>query len=253
MENNAKTYTFDPVDAKNKCVQWIRDWFSKNGPYCYAVIGISGGKDSSVVAGLCVEALGKDRVFGVMMPNGTQSDIQDAEELIHFLGIDSITVNINLACRYIKHEIKPQLGDHWSRQSSINLPARMRMVTLYAVSQTIDGRVANTCNYSEDYIGYSTRYGDSVGDFSPLANFTVEEVKLIGEQLGLPNHLIHKTPSDGLCGASDEDNLGFTYQTLDDYLRRGITPPAAEKEKIDQMHVKNLFKLQLMPSFDYWK
>ena len=238
---------FDVKKVTNDCVQWIKDFFEKNGKDCIAVVGISGGKDSSVVAALCVEALGKDRVFGVLMPQGEQPDISYSRMLVEHLGIDSCVVNIGDAV----HESKPQLGDHWSKQTSTNLPARIRMATLYAVSQTVNGRVANTCNLSEDWVGYATRYGDAAGDFSPLSQLTVTEVKAIGRELGLPSGLVDKTPTDGLCGKTDEDNLGFTYAELDAYIRDGIEPSEEVKAKIDSMHEKNLFKLQPMPSFVY--
>lgn len=242
---------FDVKKATNDCVQWIKDFFEKNGKDCMAVVGISGGKDSSVVAALCVEALGKDRVFGVLMPQGEQLDIDYSRMLVDHLGIDSCVVNIGNTVHTLKHEIKPQLGDRWSKQTSTNLPARIRMATLYAVSQTVNGRVANTCNLSEDWVGYATRYGDAAGDFSPLSQLTVTEVKAIGRELGLPSELVDKTPTDGLCGKTDEDNLGFTYAELDAYIRDGIEPSEEVKAKIDSMHEKNLFKLQLMPSFVY--
>lgn len=246
-------YAFDAKDATDKCIKWIRDWFDANGNDCLAVVGISGGADSTVTAKLCCEALGKNRVFGVLMPNGIQPDINDSIDVIKTLGIESIYVNIHDAYIAIKKEIKPQLMDNWSAQTATNLPPRIRMATLYAVSQTVGGRVANTCNLSEDWVGYSTRYGDSAGDFSPLANFTKTEVRAIGDYLGLPKELVHKTPSDGLCGKTDEDNLGFTYAELDDYIRKGIEPTADKKMKIDALHDKNLFKLQLMPSFNYFE
>lgn len=240
---------FNAVEVKNKCVEWIRNFFKENGEGCNAVVGISGGKDSSIVAALCVEALGNDRVFGVLMPNGEQRDIDMSLKLVKHLDIDNITINIHPAVLAIKHEVKPALQDHWSAQTSINLPARIRMTTLYAVSQTMNGRVANTCNLSEDWVGYSTRYGDAAGDFSPLSNLTVTEIKQIGRVLGLPEDLIDKVPSDGLCGKTDEDNLGFTYDVLDKYIRTGEIEDEEVKKRIDMMHEKNLFKLQLMPSF----
>ena len=240
---------FNAVEVKNKCVEWIRNFFKENGEGCNAVVGISGGKDSSIVAALCVEALGNDRVFGVLMPNGEQRDIDMSLKLVKHLDIDNITINMHPAVLAIKHEVKPALQDHWSAQTSINLPARIRMTTLYAVSQTMNGRVANTCNLSEDWVGYSTRYGDAAGDFSPLSNLTVTEIKQIGRVLGLPEDLIDKVPSDGLCGKTDEDNLGFTYDVLDKYIRTGEIEDEEVKKRIDMMHEKNLFKLQLMPSF----
>lgn len=242
---------FDVKKATNDCVQWIKDFFEKNGKDCMAVVGISGGKDSSVVTALCVEALGKDRVFGVLMPQGEQPDISYSRMLVDHLGINSCVVNIGNTVCTLKHEIKPQLGNRWSKQTSTNLPARIRMATLYAVSQTVNGRVANTCNLSEDWVGYATRYGDAAGDFSPLSQLTVTEVKAIGRELGLPSELVDKTPTDGLCGKTDEDNLGFTYSELDAYIRDGVEPSEEVKAKIDSMHEKNLFKLQPMPSFVY--
>ncbi|MBQ7699526.1 MAG: NAD(+) synthase [Clostridia bacterium] len=237
---------FDAKQTKDRCVKWIRRFFEKNGPGCNAVIGISGGKDSSVTAALCVEALGKDRVIGVLMPNGEQKDIDMAKLLVNHLGIRHYIVNIKDAVEGVKKSIPFEL----SEQSRINLPPRIRMSTLYAVSQSNNGRVANTCNLSEDWVGYSTRYGDSVGDFSPCSHLTVAEVKAIGRVLGLPEALIEKKPSDGLCGKTDEDNLGFTYATLDRYIREGKIDDKATKERIDMLHKKNLFKLKLMPSFD---
>ncbi len=242
-------YNFDVKKVKNECVQWIRDWFSKNGPDCNAVIGISGGKDSTVVAGLCVEALGRDRVIGVLMPNGEQSDISDSQLLVSHLGIRSYTINIKDAVDGLMNQLTSQ-DFETSRQTLINLPPRIRMSTLYAVSQSFNGRVANTCNLSEDWVGYSTRYGDAAGDFSPLAHLTVTEVLQIGTELGLPKELVFKAPSDGLCGKTDEDNLGFTYAVLDKYIRTGEIEDMNIKALIDDKHEKNLFKLQLMPAFN---
>ena len=236
---------FDEKKVKDECVAWIRGFFEKNGPGCNAVIGISGGKDSSVVAALCVEALGRDRVIGVLMPNGEQADIDMAKMLVEHLKIRHYTVNIKDAVDGITKNIPFDL----SEQSKNNLPARIRMSTLYAVSQSNNGRVANTCNLSEDWVGYSTRYGDSVGDFSPCSNLTVQEVKAIGRLLGLPAALVDKVPIDGLCGKTDEENLGFTYAELDRYIREGEIDDPAKKEKIDRLHKMNAFKLQLMPAF----
>lgn len=241
---------FNAVEVKDKCVEWIRDFFDKNGKDCNAVVGISGGKDSSVVAALCVEALGKDRVIGVLMPNHIQDDIQFSHILCEHLGIKNYTVDVGLAIDDLLNNIHYRVTDtEISNQTKINLPARIRMATLYAISQSMNGRVANTCNLSEDWVGYATRYGDAAGDFSPLSQLTVTEVKEIGRVLGLPTELVDKTPSDGLCGKTDEDNLGFTYEVLDRYIRTGEIDDTNIKEKIDTMHEKNLFKLQLMPIF----
>ncbi len=238
---------FDAKVVKDECVNWIRDFFEKNGKGCNAVIGISGGKDSSIAAALCVEALGKDRVIGVLMPKGVQHDIDKAYLLVNHLGIKHYEVNIQEAYDSIVNAMPD--GFELSTQSITNLPPRIRMTTLYAVSQSVNGRVVNTCNLSEDYVGYSTRYGDSVGDFSPMSNLTVTEVKQIGYELGLPAELIEKVPIDGLCGKTDEENLGFTYAELDIYIRTGFIEDQAKKELIDRKHKANLFKLQLMPSY----
>lgn len=238
---------FDAVKIKNECVEWIKKFFEENGKDCNAVVGISGGKDSSVAAALCVEALGKERVIGVLMPCGVQGDISCSYQLVDHLGIKSYTINIGEALDMLKENISEVVP--LSNQSVVNLPPRIRMSTLYAVSQSVNGRVVNTCNLSEDWVGYSTRYGDAAGDFSPLCNLTVAEVKEIGRVLGLPDELVDKVPIDGLCGKTDEDNLGFTYAELDRYIRTGEIENEATKARIDMLHERNLFKLQLMPSF----
>ena len=238
---------FNANEMIDRITQWIRDFFEENGKDCNAIIGISGGKDSSIAAALCVRALGLNRVIGVVMPNGVQSDIDASYKLIECLGIHSYEINIGGAFDSIMGEISSKMGV--SESTTTNLPARLRMSTLYAVAQSVHGRVCNTCNLSEDWVGYSTRYGDSVGDFSPLSDLTVTEVKEIGRAFGLPAELVDKVPSDGLCGKTDEDNLGFTYATLDKYIRTGEIDDEDAKQKIDALHKKNLFKLQLMPSF----
>ena len=239
---------FDAQKTKNSCVEWIRRFFEENGRDCNAIVGISGGKDSSVVAALCCEALGKERVIGVLMPCGEQFDIDCAYALVDHLGIKRYEVNIKDAVEGVKSAMPKELA--LTSQTINNIPPRVRMTTLYAVSQSCNGRVANTCNLSEDYVGYSTRYGDAAGDFSPLAKLTVDEVKQIGRVLGLPDALVDKTPIDGLCGKTDEDNLGFTYAELDRYIRTGEIEDGDKKARIDRLHKLNLFKLQLMPTFE---
>ena len=238
---------FDALKVKNDCVNWIRDFFEKNGKGCNAVLGISGGKDSSVAAALCVEALGKDRVIGVLMPCGEQHDIDSAYMLVNHLGIKHFVVNIKEAVDSVINAM-PE-GMELTPITKMNLPPRIRMATVYAISQSNNGRVVNTCNLSEDWVGYSTRYGDSVGDFSPMSFLTVTEVKAIGRLLGLPEELVEKTPIDGLCGKSDEENLGFTYEELDRYIREGVIDDPKKKEIIDTKHRNNLFKLEFMPCF----
>ena len=251
---------FNAKKVKDDIVQWIRNWFEESGPECNAIVGISSGKDSTIVAALCCEALGKDRVIGVMMPDGLQHDIDKSYEVVEYLGIKHILVDISDATKGVLSAItrgntESKLFDKrwgWSAspQTLTNLPPRIRMATLYAISQSMNGRVSNNCNLSEDWVGYSTRWGDSVGDFSPLSNLTVTEVKEIGRVLGLPDVLVDKVPIDGLCGKTDEENLGFSYAELDRYIREGIIEDKEKKEIIDRKHKANLFNLQLMPSFD---
>lgn len=238
---------FNAEKVKNDCVNWIRAFFKENGDGCNAVVGISGGKDSSVVAALCVEALGKDRVIGVLMPNGEQADIDCAIKLVKHLNIKHYTINIKSAVEGVLKSMPEDM--EITSQTIQNIPPRIRMTTLYAISQSNNGRVANTCNLSEDYVGYSTRYGDAAGDFSPCSNLTVAEVKEIGHILNLPYDLVEKTPIDGLCGKTDEENLGFTYAELDKYIRTGEIDDKEKKENIDRRHKNNLFKLKMMPSF----
>ncbi len=239
---------FNQKKVKDDCVEWIRKFFEENGKDCNAIVGISGGKDSSVTAALCVEALGKERVIGVLMPCGEQHDIDCAQALVKHLGIKNYTVNIKAAVDGVLEALPKEL--ELTKQTRTNLPARIRMSTLYAICQSENGRVANTCNLSEDWVGYSTRYGDAAGDFSPLSKLTVAEIKAIGFELGLPEFLIEKTPIDGLTGKSDEENLGFTYEMLDKYIRTGVCEDEEIKAKIDRLNRINKFKLELMPHFE---
>lgn len=235
----------------NELTEWTRDYFEKNGRGCKAVLGISGGKDSCITAALLVRALGKERVVGVLMPDGVQPDISDSEAVVEFLGIEHRVVNIGETVAALKKALE-EAGSEVTKDTKINIPPRVRMTTLYAVAQGLKegGRVINTCNRSEDYIGYSTKFGDAAGDVSLLAGFTVEEVLQIGDYLGLPADLVHKTPSDGLSGMSDEDKIGFTYAVLDKYIATGICEDEEIRKKIDRMHVLNLHKLELMPHFE---
>ncbi len=241
---------FDALKVKSEIVIWIKEWFEQNGLGCNAVVGISGGKDSSVVAALCVEALGAERVVGVLMPNGVQHDIDMANKLVDHLKIKRFIINIKDTYDAMIKQVSENI-EFVTEQTRINLAPRIRMSALYAVSQSVNGRVANTCNLSEDWVGYATRYGDAAGDFSPLSYLTVTEVKEIGKVLELPNELVNKTPIDGLCGKTDEENLGFTYAVLDQYIRTGICENKEIKERIDHLNKINKFKLELMPAFKY--
>lgn len=241
----------DYVKAKDECVKWIREWFANNGNNCNAVIGISGGKDSTVAAALCVEALGKDRVIGVAMPDSGQG-INEADKICDYLGITCIYAPIGNVTDAMINLIGEMPFPNWSKQSEQNIPPRIRMAILYAISQSFNGRICGTCNLSENWVGYFTRWGDGVSDFEPLGNFTVTEVKGIGHALGIPEKWVEKIPDDGLPNSSpDEVKFGFTYATLDTYLRTGNCEDEEVKNKIDSMHNKNKFKMYMPTAFYY--
>jgi len=239
---------FDTKKTKDEVIKWVRDYFEKDGKDCNAVIGLSGGKDSSVTAAICAQALGQARVYGVLMPQGEQHDIGYSRDIAAHLGIKSFEINIKNSVDALLESVNKS-GLSTNRQAVINIPARIRMTTLYAVSAILNGRVANTCNLSEDWIGYATKFGDGAGDFSPLAQLTVTEVRALGRELGLPSKFTDKVPEDGLSGLTDEENIGFSYDVLDKYIREGICEDKAIKEKIDRLHQINIHKLKLMPHF----
>lgn len=231
-------------------MDWVREWFGKNGPNCTAVLGMSGGKDSTIAAAVCAQALGPERVIGVAMPAEGQG-LNEADEICRYLGIRYLCLpigKIEAAC----DELGELLEEGFSNQTIQNIPPRIRMTMLYAVAQSTNGMVANTCNYSEDYIGYATLFGDAAGSFSPFGRLCVREVRAIGHELGLPARWVDKIPDDGLpCSSPDEVKFGFTYDTLDRYIREGVCDDPAVKEKIDRMHRRNLFKTEILhiPSF----
>jgi len=240
---------FNAAIVKKQIVEWIAEYFKHNGsPGTRAVIGISGGKDSSTVAALCVEALGKERVLGVLMPQGEQFDIDVSYDLCKTLDIAYVEININESVQGLYGELAAA-GLQLNSVATFNTPARIRMATLYAVSGIVGGRVANTCNLSEDWVGYATKFGDAAGDFSPLSDLTVGEVIAVGRELGLASRFIDKVPIDGLCGKTDEDNLGFSYAVLDKYIREGVCEDDGARAKIDRLHAMNLHKLNPMPMF----
>ena len=240
---------FNAKKVKDGLIEWIRDYFRENGsPDTKAVIGISGGKDSSVVAALCKEALGRDRVLGVLMPQGVQEDIDVAYEICEFLDVPYLEINIKDPVQTLYDELG-NAGLRLNDVATFNTPARIRMTTLYAISGIVGGRVANTCNLSENWVGYVTKFGDSAGDFSPLSGLTVKEVKEVGRELGLASKFIDKVPVDGLCGKTDEDNIGFSYDVLDRYIRENVCDDADIKDKIDRMRRLSLHKLDPIPEY----
>lgn len=251
---------FNAEKVRDELVAWLKNWFAKNGPKCKAVIGISGGKDSTIVAALCARAIGAERVFGVMMPNGYQKDIGDSMRVCEALGIPNIVVNIENGYKGIADNVESCLVDtaagykELSDQTLVNLAPRLRMTTLYAVSQTVGGRVINTSNKSESMTGYFTRWGDECGDVKPLINLTKNEVVAIGLTMPeIPKDLVEKAPSDGLTGKTDEDKIGFSYDALDTYIRFGLETNNPVKEKIDKRINETAFKRKPIPAFDPWK
>ena len=229
----------------------LLEWMNEMMQSCHgktAVIGISGGKDSSTVAALAVAAYGRENVYGVLMPDGVQPDIDYSHGLVEHLQIPHCTINIHDAVQGVLQEMK-KAGLEPSRQTVVNLPSRIRMSTLYAVAQTLSGGIVlNTSNLSEDWVGYCTIYGDSAGAFSPLGMYTTEEVIALGRALGLPEHFLQKPPSDGLTGLTDEDNLGFTYHAVNEYIRRGVVDEKI-KADIDRKHAASRFKFQTLPVY----
>lgn len=252
-----KEYSFDAAKTTEALIQWIKDYFDAAGDGTKAILGMSGGKDSTVAAAVLAKALGTERVIGVSMPQGSQG-LNDADKICQYLGIKMYTVNIGKACDALMADIEASSAE-LSKASVMNIPPRVRMTTLYAIGQANNARVVNTCNLSEDYIGYATKFGDGAGDFSLFANLTVTEVLAIGDYLGLPDQWVHKTPDDGLPNSSpDEAKIGFSYAELDIYIRQGLSPQGyvhdnpeegPKVNKIDWMHKANLHKLLPMPSF----
>lgn len=237
-------FDFKVINAEEEIqhiVDEIKKYFVKNGnEKTKAVIGISGGKDSTIAAALLVRALGPERVFGVLMPDGDQKDIKDSVEVCNILNIPYRAYNIGP----ITKMFAGMVGDAYKNPAvNTNTPARIRMATLYAVAADIGGRVINTGNKSELYIGYTTKYGDLAGDFAILKDYCVREVIEIGDNLDeLPAHLVHKAPGDGMSGKTDEDNTGIPYDVLDAYLLDEVLPDYDILRKIEEHHVRNLHK-----------
>lgn len=245
---------FDAVKVKNQLVQGIRDWFDKNGRGCNAIIGLSGGKDSTIVAKLCAEALGMNRVYGVGIPDSKQG-LNEADQIAGWMGIHYATVNIGKLTTGVYAQVNNIFGMQMSAQAEQNISPRMRMLILYAISQTINGRVIGTCNASENYIGYFTKYGDGASDFEPVAELTVHELYQIGDALGIPKKWVYKVPDDGLPHSCPDDEkfekIGFNYDKLDKYIRAGTSGDEIADNAIKRMHEMNLFKLKLSDTIKF--
>ena len=240
-------YEFDARAQLPGLLDWMRAQMAACGGKT-AVVGVSGGKDSSVVTALCCAAYGRENVVGVLMPDGAQPDIDYSNGLVDFLGVRRYTVNIHAAVRGVLDELE-RLGVEPTRQTTVNLPSRIRMSTLYALAQSVEGGVVlNTSNLSEDWVGYCTVYGDSAGAFSPLGMYTTEEVIALGAALGLPEKFLVKPPSDGLTGLTDEDNLGFSYHAVNEYVRLGECAPET-RAQIDAKHRASRFKFRTLPVY----
>ena len=243
-------YKFNVEEVTNALISRICEWFNENGKGCNAVIGISGGKDSTIAAALCTRALGRERVIGVLLPNGEQADISDSYAVCAILGIRHYCMNIEKGVN-VTYEEMLRCGLEITQQVRENTPPMERTKCIRSVCRSQNGRMINTCNLSEDFIGYFTIGGDGEGDFAPFADLTATEVIAIGHYLGLPSYLVNKAPSDGLCGKSDEDNFGFTYEVLDKYIRLSICDDTNVKKLIDDRHKRNKFKLEPMAKFCY--
>ena len=239
---------FDANKVKDQLIQGIRDWFDKNGKGCKAVLGLSGGKDSTIVAALCAEALGKENVIGVAIPDKGQG-WNDADEIAEYLGIQFKHVSIDRITEQIRFDLYYNGDTRLSDQAEQNIPPRVRMLILYAISQSINGRVIGTCNASENYIGYFTKYGDGASDFEPIAELTVHEIYQIGDALGIPKKWVYKIPDDGLPHSCPDDEKfekeGFNYEKLDKYIRTGTSGDEHADEVIARKHEMNLFKMRM--------
>lgn len=247
------SYKFDTEKVTNDCINWIREWFNKNAYHKQAVIGISGGIDSAVVAALCNKALGKDRCIGVVMPNICQDDLSMAKIIAREYCEQYIPINIGKAYTDILVQMTDQVM-YVSDQTRINLPARLRMSVLYAIAQSVGGMVVNTSNLSESYVGYDTLFGDQCGSLSPLGMLTKTEIREMAKFLKVLAPVINKEPADGLSGRTDEESFGFTYKELDDYLRNGGVGVAANTiSEIERKHKMSEYKRQMvrLDTFQY--
>ena len=217
-----------------------------------AILGVSGGKDSGVVAALLVKALGHENVIGVTMPCHTVKSAKDDAKLVSdAYGFSLINFDIGNVFDQFKNELK-HLGNFTDLEvlnSDINLKPRLRMATLYYIAALYSALyhktylVVGTSNLCELYVGYFTKGGDSVHDIAPIASFTVEEVIEIGEYLGVPEKVLYKTPNDDLSNLSDEDKLGVTYQDIASYIEdsKSIDISVAQKIRREEINCQTIW------------
>lgn len=242
-------YKFNPEQAFNTISDHWKKWASALGVEKW-VVGISGGVDSSVTAALAAKIFGYDNVLGILMPNGEQKDIEDSKEICRHLKIEWCTVNIGKVYEELLDEVvygalRGYDIEKASADTITNMPARLRMTALYAIAQSTDRMVLNTCNLSESTCGYDSLWGDDTGSYAPIQGLTKTEVIALGDWLGLPHNLTHKTPIDGLQPKTDEEKLGFTYADLDRYIREDIGTPEL-KAKVDALYRRNKFKTDMV-------
>ena len=253
-----ETYTFNAEAVRDRLVEAIRDTARSQG-FSRVVLGISGGKDSTVTAALCARALGKENVYGVMLPDGIQKDLNDSRRVCAVLGIQQRTINIggiHEALRAVTDQKETTAGEGefsipQSRQSDVNVGPRLRMTTLRYIAQALGARLAGTGNLSELVVGYCTKDGDTSCDFSVLGKLTSIEVVRVGLTMEeLPRELVEKTPSDGLTGLSDEENLGLRYQDIHSYIRLGSCGNEETDEKIRKREKANMHKRRMPLTLD---
>lgn len=245
---------FDAKKTANEIIEFIRKYYKENN-LKGAVIGISGGKDSGVVAGLFARAIGASNVTGIWMPcHSKNEDKQNAILLSRHFGFELKEFDLtNLYDNYVKQfsEINSSEEDYL-KDSNINIKPRFRMATLYYYAAYLSKKnkgvyiVPGTSNKCELYVGYFTKGGDDVSDIRVLADLTVDEVIKVGEAIGVPDVIVHKTPDDGLSGLTDEEKLGVKYSEIADIIQNnGINISDDIKDKIIKLHKNNSHKFQV--------
>lgn len=244
---------FDAKKETERIIDFIQDYYKKNN-LGGAIIGISGGKDSGVVAALFTKALGKENVIGVTLPCHSKVEDQvDAKLVSDYYGFPLYNLDLTNTFDVFEKEVD-LLGNFTNEQkenSRINLKPRLRMASLYYLAALYSSvyqktyLVAGTSNKCELFVGYFTKGGDSVHDISVLADLTVEEVLQIGEVLQVPKKVLYKTPADGLSKYSDEEKLGVTYREIAMYMEDPDQVKEESREKIEKLHEQNRHKFYI--------